>query len=224
MLTSLCLKNAFGSLWIAPVKRIDVSIILYLLHVPACMPRTTFATAAAEQLLAEEADAAAKAAAKRTKKQKAKAQKQQALSEAASASEPSADISLHTQQDQAPMATLHQSSPSASRDCGLSPDSDTAGVASQLQDSAAAVDASKVDDARFLHQLFCCPITQVAMVDPVIAADGHTNERSAIQHWLQGRSLSPVTGDKLPHTRLVRNVLVKIALAQYSQAALRYRY
>ena len=35
---------------------------------------------------------------------------------------------------------------------------------------------------------------QVAMMDPVIAADGHTYERSAIQHWLQGSSLSPVTG------------------------------
>jgi len=33
------------------------------------------------------------------------------------------------------------------------------------------------------------------MVEPVIAADGHTYERAAIQHWLQGSSLSPVTGD-----------------------------
>ena len=57
---------------------------------------------------------------------------------------------------------------------------------------------------------------QVAMVEPVIAADGHTYERSAIQHWLQGSSLSPVTGDKLPHTRLVPNVLVKSALAQHA--------
>ena len=57
------------------------------------------------------------------------------------------------------------------------------------------------------------------MVDPVIAADGHTYERAAIQHWLQGSSLSPVTGDKLPHTRLVPNVLVKSALAQHAQAS-----
>lgn len=155
------------------------------------------ATAAAEQLLAEEADAAAKAAAKRTKKQKAKARKQQALSEATSASEPSADLSLHTQQDQAPMATLHQSSPSASRGCGLSPDQDIVSLASQVQGmmghdaavltppaldeqlptsataadgghagSAAAVDTSQGDDARFLDQLFCCPITQVLSFDP----------------------------------------------------------
>ena len=56
------------------------------------------------------------------------------------------------------------------------------------------------------------------MLDPVIAADGHTYERTGwLQHWLQGSSLSPVTGDKLPHTRLVPNVLVKSALAQHAQ-------
>ena len=58
---------------------------------------------------------------------------------------------------------------------------------------------------------------QVVMVDPVIAADGHTYERTAIQHWLQGSSLSPVTRGKLPHTRLVPNMLVKSALAQHAQ-------
>ena len=55
-------------------------------------------------------------------------------------------------------------------------------------------------------------------MDPVIAADGHSYKRAAIQHWLQGSSLSPVTGDKLSHTRLVANVLVKSALAQLLHA------
>ena len=58
------------------------------------------------------------------------------------------------------------------------------------------------------------------MVDPVIAADGHTYERAAIQHWLQGSSLSPVTKDKLSHTRLLPNVLAKSALAQHAQGGL----
>ena len=57
---------------------------------------------------------------------------------------------------------------------------------------------------------------QVKMVNPVIAADGHTYERSAMQHWLKGSSISPVTGDKLSHTRFVSNVLVKSALAQHA--------
>ena len=60
-------------------------------------------------------------------------------------------------------------------------------------------------------------LLQVGMKDPVIAGDGHTYERAAIQHWLQGGSLSPVTGEKLPHTRLVPNVLVKSALSQHAR-------
>lgn len=59
--------------------------------------------------------------------------------------------------------------------------------------------------------------SQVFMVDPVIAADGHTYERTALERWLQGSCLSPVTGSKLPHTRLVPNVLVKSALAQHTK-------
>ena len=58
---------------------------------------------------------------------------------------------------------------------------------------------------------------QVAMMDPVIAADGHTYERTAVQHWLQGSSLSPVTGDKLPHNRLVPNVSARAVRAQLAQ-------
>ena len=57
------------------------------------------------------------------------------------------------------------------------------------------------------------------MSDAVIAADGHTYERSAIQLWLQDSFLSPVTGNKLPHTRLVPNFLVKAALAQHAQVS-----
>ena len=58
---------------------------------------------------------------------------------------------------------------------------------------------------------------QVTMVDPVIAADGHTYERAAIQQWLQTRSTSPVTLLPLPHTRLVPNVLAKTAIQSQLQ-------
>ncbi len=51
------------------------------------------------------------------------------------------------------------------------------------------------------------------MVDPVIAADGHTYERKAIEQWLQGRTRSPVSGTPLPHLRLVANVSAKNAIA-----------
>ena len=57
---------------------------------------------------------------------------------------------------------------------------------------------------------------QVAMMVSVIAADEYTYEHAAIQHWLQGSCLSPVTGNKLPRTRLVPNVSVKSTLARHA--------
>ena len=53
---------------------------------------------------------------------------------------------------------------------------------------------------------------QALMVEPVIAADGHTYEKDALQQWLQQNTTSPVTGDFLAHTRFVPNVLIKSAI------------
>ncbi len=47
------------------------------------------------------------------------------------------------------------------------------------------------------------------MVEPVIAADGHTYERVALEDWLLQNNTSPVTGGLLAHTRIVPNVLVR---------------
>ena len=157
------------------------------------------ATAAAEQLMAEEADEAAKAAAKKAKKQKAKARKQQACSQPV-ASQPAALQSLDSQPlaSQSPtgssVQTLLQSNSLESRGDDLSPDEDpdscqpdsqhraahdsavpiqpdttlneqvsTSGrpAAGMPIASAAAADAFPGADARFLDQLFCCPITKV---------------------------------------------------------------
>ena len=51
------------------------------------------------------------------------------------------------------------------------------------------------------------------MVEPVIAADGYTYEKNALQEWLKYSSTSAVTGDLLPHTRFVSNVLIKSAIS-----------
>jgi len=53
---------------------------------------------------------------------------------------------------------------------------------------------------------------QVVMVEPVIAADGHTYERTALEEWLLEHVTSPVTGDFLAHMRIVPNVLVRSAI------------
>ena len=55
------------------------------------------------------------------------------------------------------------------------------------------------------------------MVDPVIAADGHTYERTAITEWLKRQHTSPVTQVPLPHPRLVPNLLIKGAIASQRQ-------
>lgn len=50
------------------------------------------------------------------------------------------------------------------------------------------------------------------MRDPVIAADGHTYERHAMQAWLTHDTSSPVTGLQLSHKRLIGNLLIKSAI------------
>ena len=48
-----------------------------------------------------------------------------------------------------------------------------------------------------------CPITTEVMVDPVVTADGHSYERTAIESWLaRGKTTSPLTGEQLAHTML----------------------
>ena len=72
-------------------------------------------------------------------------------------------------------------------------------------------DATKraIDPA--LHQFFLCPLTHQLMADPVVAADGHTYEREAIEQWLQhqqahGKPLtSPKTNEPLAHSHLIPN-------------------
>jgi hypothetical protein len=61
-----------------------------------------------------------------------------------------------------------------------------------------------------------CPITGAPMVDPVVAADGHTYERSAITRWMQTSDKSPLTGEVLSHSKLVSNYML-IGLSSISK-------
>mmetsp|Transcript_43782 Transcript_43782/g.78231 ORF Transcript_43782/g.78231 Transcript_43782/m.78231 type:complete len:400 (+) Transcript_43782:148-1347(+) len=53
--------------------------------------------------------------------------------------------------------------------------------------------------------MYLCPITQEVMRDPVIAADGYTYERSAIEAWLRKKQSSPMTNAPLEHLNLIPN-------------------
>ena len=58
---------------------------------------------------------------------------------------------------------------------------------------------------------------QVVMVEPVIAADGHTYERAAIKAWLLDHITSPVTREDLAHMRLVPNILIRGLIIERGQ-------
>lgn len=67
-------------------------------------------------------------------------------------------------------------------------------------------------------QDFICCITQDLMQDPVIAADGQSYERSAIEEWFyKGHSTSPMTGAQLSHTHLTPNCNLKSQIEAWKQ-------
>ncbi len=59
---------------------------------------------------------------------------------------------------------------------------------------------------------FICPITKEIMIDPVIALDGYTYERSAIWEWLEQHSTSPMTNTIIEKT-LVTNCNIRSTMA-----------
>ncbi len=69
-----------------------------------------------------------------------------------------------------------------------------------------------------LSKIVLCPITQMAMEDPVVAPDGHSYERVAISKWLESRgplAVSPMTGERLEHLELTSNTTLKIMIRAY---------
>ena len=65
----------------------------------------------------------------------------------------------------------------------------------------------------------CCPISMETMEQPVLAADGFTYDRHAIEAWLaRGKTTSPTTGAPLAHTMLTPNHLVKSMIAEYQES------
>ncbi|KAL0036166.1 hypothetical protein WJX79_006566 [Trebouxia sp. C0005] len=63
-----------------------------------------------------------------------------------------------------------------------------------------------------------CPITSGLMKDPVVAADGQTYERTAIQEWLdRGNRSSPMSGAQLEHTSLTPNYNLRSQIHAWQQ-------
>jgi len=64
------------------------------------------------------------------------------------------------------------------------------------------------------HQ-FICPITQEIMREPVIAEDGHTYEKAAIENWLEKSPTSPMTRQQISHAKLIPNLALKQLIDQW---------
>lgn len=55
------------------------------------------------------------------------------------------------------------------------------------------------------------------MEDPVIAADGYTYERSAIESWLTTHNSSPMTNNLLRHKEVIPNHGLRSAISEAKQ-------
>jgi len=62
-----------------------------------------------------------------------------------------------------------------------------------------------------------CPITQEIMVDPVIAFDGQTYEKSAIEEWFKDNNKSPSNGTELSSRLLISNHTLRKLIAEIVQ-------
>jgi hypothetical protein len=63
-----------------------------------------------------------------------------------------------------------------------------------------------------------CPLSLEVMVDPVMAADGHTYERSAIEPWLANHNTSPLTTQLLESKDLKTNIALRNTIAALKAA------
>jgi hypothetical protein len=92
--------------------------------------------------------------------------------------------------------------------------------AATLNIKGVTVDSTSIDMSeppRLGWSEFCCPITGALFEEPVIAADGVTYERKAIEQWLRQKTVSPKTMQQLSTTILIPNMNLAIQLREAIQ-------
>jgi len=55
------------------------------------------------------------------------------------------------------------------------------------------------------------------MSEPVLATDGFTYERSAVERWFETHDTSPMTGARVVSKRCVPNLALRSAILDYKQ-------
>ena len=63
----------------------------------------------------------------------------------------------------------------------------------------------------------CCSITNTLMVDPVIAQDGFSYEKAAIERWFKTSIRSPMTNDSLLNLGLTPNHTLKSCILAWKE-------
>lgn len=88
---------------------------------------------------------------------------------------------------------------------------------------AVQVDVASADFSSIIDDVLTCPITHERFVDPVIAYDGITYERAAVNAWIRKQihegqpRTSPKTGAPMAIPFLVPNVAIRKLLAEVNE-------
>merc|ERR1711939_680793 len=77
---------------------------------------------------------------------------------------------------------------------------------------------NSVKSIKSIPDEYICPITLDIMIDPVMAMDGFTYERSEIEDWFKnGNNTSPKTNETLHCDMLIPNKNLKILIEEYKK-------
>ena len=105
------------------------------------------------------------------------------------------------------------SSPSSALPRSLAASAATAAANERRAFNANGGGGGAKDDDAPKHLL--CPITCELMLHPVVAPDGHTYERTAIERWLAKKRTSPMTAAPMGSGGLVPNHALKSMISEF---------
>lgn len=86
-----------------------------------------------------------------------------------------------------------------------SPQAPAQGAAAGPSPRANVLDVTVPEGSEEPPPALCCVLTMDLYQDPVVAADGHTYDREAIETWLATHNTSPKTNETLQHKHLIPN-------------------
>jgi len=75
-----------------------------------------------------------------------------------------------------------------------------------------------ISDAGGLPAAFVCCITSELFLNPVVASDGHSYERAAIEKWFERHDTSPRTGERLVSKDIIPNHNLRSQVLEYRRA------